>query len=573
MTFAAAIVVMTLSQPPGLTPGMDYYPINSRNIKIPIKYEKDRKAIRQVKLYVARNGENTWYQEAIATPDRDSFTYIAKEDGVYWFTMQEEDIQGRNIPADLTRHPPDLKVLVDTIQPRIQITNARRNGEEIVIEWYIDDKNTDENATRVHFRPLSTEGYWQEVSLPTNSKSGVRFPTGTTGPVVVRITALDLAGNKSEITREISGTLPSPTPQQTTTSYSQQSPALPPSTQPSGGLTASSGQALSPATPAGGIIPPTLNIANNVPQSSATGSHSENTTSYQGPLAPTMSPMHPQTTNTLTLPKSDPRLPLVPTTPDSTGSPAPVPVWSGPMTPNAPTVELSRVQAINSLTFDLGYELETRGPSGISRVDLWVTRDDGRTWFKWSQHDGKHNTLRVNLNVAANPQPEGVYGFRLVPISGAGLSDREPIAGDAPELRVIVDVTPPQLDLFPPVGDPANPDTLVIQWKAIDKNFGDDPITIEWSEKPSGPWQPVATPEIVQAGTMIQNQSRRLPNTGQYSWRVPAGLPPRVYLKIAARDVAGNVKEAITRDPILVDLIKPRAKISGIVSPVIPPRQ
>jgi hypothetical protein len=236
-------------------------------------------------------------------------------------------------------------------------------------------------------------------------------------------------------------------------------------------------------------------------------------------------------------------------------------------------VELSRVQAINSLTFDLGYELETRGPSGISRVDLWVTRDDGRTWFKWSQHDGKHNTLRVNLNVAANPQPEGVYGFRLVPISGAGLSDREPIAGDAPELRVIVDVTPPQLDLFPPVGDPANPDTLVIQWKAIDKNFGDDPITIEWSEKPSGPWQPVATPEIVQAGTMIQNQSRRLPNTGQYSWRVPAGLPPRVYLKIAARDVAGNVKEAITRDPILVDLIKPRAKISGIVSPVIPPRQ
>jgi hypothetical protein len=552
---------------------MDYYPINSRNIKIPIKYEKDRKAIRQVKLYVARNGENTWYQEAIATPDRDSFTYIAKEDGVYWFTMQEEDIQGRNIPTDLTRHPPDLKVLVDTIQPRIQITNARRNGEEIVIEWYIDDKNTDENATRVHFRPLSTEGYWKEVSLPSNSKSGVRFPTGTTGPVVVRITALDLAGNKTEITREISGTLPSPTPQQTTTSYSQQSPALPPSAKPSSGPTASSGQALSAATPAGGIIPPTLNIANNVPQSSATGSHSENTTSYQGPLAPTMSPMHPQTTNTLTLPKSDPRLPLVPTTPDSTGSPAPVPVWSGPMTPNAPTVELSRVQAINSLTFDLGYELETRGPSGISRVDLWVTRDDGRTWFKWSQHDGKHNTLRVNLNVAANPQPEGVYGFRLVPISGAGLSDREPIAGDAPELRVIVDVTPPQLDLFPPVGDPANPDTLVIQWKAIDKNFGDDPITIEWSEKPSGPWQPVATPEIVQAGTMIQNQSRRLPNTGQYSWRVPAGLPPRVYLKIAARDVAGNVKEAITRDPILVDLIKPRAKISGIVSPVIPPRQ
>jgi hypothetical protein len=62
-------------------------------------------------------------------------------------------------------------------------------------------------------------------------------------------------------------------------------------------------------------------------------------------------------------------------------------------------------------------------------------------------------------------------------------------------------------------------------------------------------------------------QAKRLPNTGQFPWRVPAGLPPRVYLKVSARDAAGNVKEVITREPILVDLVKPRAKISGIVTP------
>src|SRR5262245_44729352 len=108
---AAALVGITLGQPPvapaapantvptaPTTP--DYHTLNSRTIKLPIKYEKDRKAIRQVKLYVARNGENTWYQEAAVPPDRDAFTYIAKEDGVYWFTMVEEDLQGRNVPAD-----------------------------------------------------------------------------------------------------------------------------------------------------------------------------------------------------------------------------------------------------------------------------------------------------------------------------------------------------------------------------------------------------------------------------------------------------------------------------------------
>jgi len=256
-----------------------------------------------------------------------------------------------------------------------------------------------------------------------------------------------------------------------------------------------------------------------------------------------------------------------------TGGPAPVAVWSGGSGGNAPTIEVTRANVINYLAFDVGYEVESRGPSGISRVDLWVTRDDGRTWLKWSQHDGKGTSVRVNLSVPANPQPEGTYGFRVVPVSGAGLSEREPTAGDAPELRVVVDVTPPQLDLFPPVGDPNNPDTLVIQWKASDKNFGDDPITIEWSDKPTGSWQPVAVGgETVQLATVTAAQARRLPNTGSFAWHVPAGLPPRVYLKVTARDAAGNVKEVVTRDPILVDLVKPRAKISGIVGPVTSPR-
>ena len=161
----------------------------------------------------------------------------------------------------------------------------------------------------------------------------------------------------------------------------------------------------------------------------------------------------------------------------------------------------------------------------------------------------------------------------MVPVSGAGLSEREPAAGDAPDLRVAVDVTPPQLDLFPPVGDPNSSDTLVIQWKATDRNFTDDPITIEWSDKPTGPWQPVATGgENVQLATVTTPQVRRLPNTGSYSWRVPAGPPPRVYPKVTARDAAGNEKTVVTRDPILVDLVKPRAKVSGIVGPVGSPR-
>lgn len=554
MNLAAALVVVSLGQPPAV-PGPDYYPLNSRSIKLPIKYEKDRKAIRQVKLYVARNGENTWYQEAVAPPDRDAFTFVAKEDGIYWFTMVEEDLQGKTIPADLTRHPPDLKVLVDTLPPRVQFTNARRNGEEVVVEWLVDDKYPDENSTRVHFRPASGDGYWQEVTLPANSKSGVRFPAGTTAAVAVRVTAVDLAGNKTEAVREIG---PSAGNTQTSTSMSPASPMSPVAP-----VATAPGGPLPPTRPAGGVIPPPDNLA-PIPPTPPAGVG----TVSPDPIRP------PSATGALPLPTTDSR-PAVPsnnTSGANSGAPAPVAVWSGGSAPTGPTIELTRAQVINYLNFDLNYEVETRGPSGISRVDLWVTRDDGRTWLKWSEHPGKNPTVRVNLNVPANPQPEGTYGFRLVPVSGAGLSEREPTAGDTPELRVVVDITPPQLDLFPPAGDPANPDTLVIHWKAADKNFGEDPITIEWSDKPTGPWQPAATGgEVVPAGATVA-LARRLANTGQFAWRVPAGLPPRVFLRVTARDAAGNVKEVITRDPILVDLVKPRAKISGIVGPGGSPR-
>ena len=274
MNFAAVLVGVSLGQPPAATPASDYYPLASRTIKLPIKYEKDRKGIRQVKLYVARNGENTWYQESAVPPDRDAFTFIAKEDGIYWFTMVEEDLQGKNLPADLTRTPPDLKVLVDTIQPRIQFASAKRSGEEVVVEWLVDDRNPDENKTQVHFRAAGSEDYWQEVTLPTGSKSGVRFAAGTSSPVVVRVTATDVASNRSEATREVNGNGP---PTTTTTSMSPRmsGPPTTPVTPSAGvGTPIPPPDSLAPVAPTGPapVMPPPVGTSPPTPASSGAAS-------------------------------------------------------------------------------------------------------------------------------------------------------------------------------------------------------------------------------------------------------------------------------------------------------------
>ncbi|MBN9123107.1 MAG: hypothetical protein J0I06_28865, partial [Planctomycetes bacterium] len=200
MTFAAVTLLgMTVGQPLG----SDYYPMNSRTIKLPIEYKKDRKSIRQVLLYVARNGENTWYQEGFVYPDKDAFVYVAKDDGVYWFKMVIEDLKGNKDPADLTRDPADLKMVIDTTAPLIRVNTARRDGEKIVLVWSVEDKFPNDALTKVQFRPADNpKAYWRDVTLPADSRTSVSFPCGTAEGITVKISTADVAGNVAEVTHD-----------------------------------------------------------------------------------------------------------------------------------------------------------------------------------------------------------------------------------------------------------------------------------------------------------------------------------------------------------------------------------
>lgn len=609
MSYTLVILMgWSVAQTPSASPGGDYIPLNARTLKLPIKYEKDRRHIRQMKLFVARNGENTWYQEAAVSPDQDHFIFHAKEDGLYWFIMVEEDMQGRQVPADLTRTPPDLKVLIDTTPPRVRFTRLQRQGEEIIAEWQIEDTYPAREKTQVHVRPVGSELAWQEVRLAPGVYHGVRFPWSGSQAVEVRVTAYDLVGHKGEAVQvlpavENSRTTAVSTAGQTgtgsiTPASSQGSPSselaafpppaplapTPPTAPKPGDEPSYAPMAPTMPVPPPAFLPqPPAGIMPNHPPAQPSGSGpvpssppTTHTSSSPLPLSPPVA-----TTSATTASSSSERpLPTVESRPASplpalSASSAPVgpmPTWSSQAVSGTPHVEETRATVINYLAFDLAYEVEARGPSGLSRLDLWVTRDDGRTWIKWSQHEPQGSTVRVNLNLPSNPQPEGSYGFRIVPISGAGLSEREPVSGDAPDLRVIVDVTPPQVEVYPPVGDPQQPHTLLLQWKAVDKHWGANPILLQWSDKPNGPWQPVvtSTSEVQHASASTSSGSspgQWIANTGSYAWRVPAGLPPRVYLKVTARDAAGNIREVVTRDPILIDLVKPKARISGIVGP------
>ena len=146
----AAVLGLTLAQPPA--PAPDYYPLTGRTIDLPIEYKGDRKGIGQVQLYASADKGQTWPLVATVLPDKTQFSYTAPKDGSYWFHIVIVDRAGKKDPANLTVEPPAMKVLVDTVRPQVEFKSARRNGEEVVVEWDVRDDHPNDAATRVAFR-------------------------------------------------------------------------------------------------------------------------------------------------------------------------------------------------------------------------------------------------------------------------------------------------------------------------------------------------------------------------------------------------------------------------------------
>ena len=553
------IALLSALWAPGQTP-TDTFPINHRNIQIPIKFEPAQRAtIRELLLFVSRNQGQSWEQEGVQTPEKDSFPYFAPGDGVYWFVVMVVTKDGQRDPPDLMNLPRDLKVLkvlVDTLPPGVRIKAAERVGNEILAAWEITESYPDLTKFRLEYKfgDANAPATWVPVDVKPALSGNVRIPVSHPGPVTLRVGMTDLAGNHGENSREVPAAQggaaqanfvagPAPTPG------------------------APNGVAPVAPLPVAPLPGPTPGVAPVDPLPSGPapiGTSQPQTPAQPVRPAPVNPPVNPQ-------PLADPQPRNDYPRNDSPHSPSPLAVSNSPSGPPA-SGNLPPAQIINVTRFDMAYEVEQRGPSGVSRVELWVTRDDGRTWHRWSQVERADSPLTVELDNRMNPQIEGLYGFRIVLSSGAGLSKGPPVAGDVPDLRVDVDITPPLVKIYEPLPDPNQKDTLILRWEASDRNMAADSITLEWSESPNGPWQSVVASVPAPPG-IPGSPARRLANTGSYAWHLPTTMPShRVYLRVTARDAAGNVAEARTPQPILVDLNKPVAHIQGIIGTPTPRR-
>jgi hypothetical protein len=204
---------------------------------------------------------------------------------------------------------------------------------------------------------------------------------------------------------------------------------------------------------------------------------------------------------------------------------------------------------VASPRFPLQYAVDDAGPGGPATVELWVTQDGGRTWFRRGEDPDKTSPFPVDLG------GEGTFGLRLVARSASGLGDQPPAPGDPPHIWVEVDSSPPDVKLAPVVvGHGANLGKVAIQWRAGDIHLAARPVVLSWrpADQPGARWQPITEQPVE--------------NSGKFIWTVPTAVPPKFHVRVDVVDTAGNRGSAETTDdaPVLVDRARPRSRIIGL---------
>ena len=194
-----------------------------------------------------------------------------------------------------------------------------------------------------------------------------------------------------------------------------------------------------------------------------------------------------------------------------------------------------------SARFHLDYDLVDIDRADVSRVELWITADDGQSWAVYGTDPDLESPFEVDV-----PR-EGIYGFRLLIHDHDGSVARPPQPGDQADLWVGVDRSRPQAALtsarfVPEAGGPL----LEVTWEASDAHLTDSPIRLSYAASAQGPWIPLTAD---------------LPNSGRYRWHPESPLPDKIFLQIEVHDRAGNVTRQQLSDPIATREIQPQGRI------------
>jgi hypothetical protein len=167
-----------------------------REFNIPFKNDPNNLNVTQVRLYVSTDQGRHWQMTSTAAPDGKQFRFSTPQDGYFWFAVQTVYKDGKQFPPSLDELRPDLKVIVDTQAPVVQVQALPPRPGEVGVSWSVRDDNLDlalPDSVRVEYRLIGGAN-WIPLTIPLGGNQ-VYWNPGNNAQIEVRVVARDRAGN------------------------------------------------------------------------------------------------------------------------------------------------------------------------------------------------------------------------------------------------------------------------------------------------------------------------------------------------------------------------------------------
>jgi hypothetical protein len=512
LALGAALAVpaaLAHGQTPGSSPYAAPKKTYTKNLSFDLPILMDdatRATLREVCLYV-KTPTGNWTRQESAAPHMTRFAHKVPQDGEYWFSLVTVDKQGKMTPSDVNTEPPGLRVVVDTAAPTLQVQPWTGSDGDVGVRCTIQDANPDPASVKVVLR--SPTGDVPLEAVPNQPGTFRVRPEQATG--MVRVSATDLAGNSAsrEVSlAELGGGV------KVAANMPTMLPNLPPASPklPATELPAPTKEAVAVTKDAVAPMPKMLPqiVSETVPAAAPV-------------LPPTLPPVLPQPAQGVVVEsqyKPPTMLPLDPTS--KSGS--------------------AQKQLINTTRANVDYRIDQVGPSGVGKVEVYMTTDQGMSWHRLCEDTDRRTPADLEL------PGEGLFGIRLAITNGNGFGGTPPARGDTPHCWIEVDTTCPFVQ-FRSAELVGGNGALEIRWAASDKNLGHDCVSLFYRTRPDGTWQPIA---------------RGLKNDGTYRWSFPREAGSQFYFKVEVVDQAGNVGRAESATPVVLDMTEPRASVVGV---------
>jgi hypothetical protein len=532
---------------------------------IPFHVDQNGQLPAEVQLESSADFGTTWNLHARGDLKSRQFRFVSKEDGLVWFRIKTVDESGKTF--DPGGAP--LKVMVDTKSPDLSLSVDTNDRGDMEARFIVRDANPIATGLRLEYQ---TEHDQRWITIPFTTAEGLTEMNGSgtwvmpaaARQLVVRLIARDAAGNESEITRlpqvpktafgrgglQLASGKPNPSFTQSYPTSKHPNPSVP--TTPPNSLATKVANDLA--------TPPSSNAtqyrSNGSPAASSSTSQ-QNSAGLQTTTTPAATPISsasPYQLRSLDEIKSqskrgdDEALYLDGATAPSSSNrevsnDKPYSAEPSLASDSAGQALTEKPFYSSSKAFSLDYSVDSPAASPIAAVELWGTADGGKIWERWGTDPDGVSPFDIKV------ETEGLFGFRMVIVGANGLAGNRPRNGDNADAWIHVDTEIPTARInSAQYGKGTEAGSMVVEYTARDRFFGERPISLSYSELPSGPWVTIAN---------------GLRNTGRYVWISDPNLPTRVYLKIEAHDEAGNIGEHRMDVPIDIAGLAPRGRIQG----------